>query len=42
MEIQDEFELDIDESHFELPDGKIVKFNNKTIFDSSEIFLRPD
>jgi hypothetical protein len=34
--------MDIDESHFELPDGKIIKFTNKIIYDSAEVIIRPD
>ena len=41
-QVQDSFEMDIDESHFELPDGKIIKFTNKIIYDSAEVIIRPD
>lgn len=34
--------MDIDESHYELPDGKIIKFSNKIIFDSAEILIYPE
>lgn len=38
----DDNKLEIDDSHYELPDGKIIRFNNKVIYDSAEILIWPD
>lgn len=40
-DISEDYKLDTQKKCFELPDGKIIELDNKTIFNSGELLLRP-